>query len=158
MGIAKDSRTPGAVRLIPRAGAKQSFWEARTDLKEVEELGVSHETIRRVTEGIAKEVETEQEAGPLLGDESPVEFEKDDRAYITMDGTSVNTQDGWREVKLGVLHDQLKAKQHYAAMLEPAAGFGLLLLLLRRHAQHLRLGRAAKKVGGGGGGKIFAAP
>lgn len=140
--------TAGAVRLITRAGGKQSFAEAGTDLKEFAELRVSHETIRRVSEGVAKELEGEQRRGRLLGEESWVRFERGDRAYTTMDGTSVNTREGWREVKLGALYDQSKGKQHYAATLEPASEFGLTL---RRHAQHLRFGHAGEKIAGGDG-------
>ena len=147
MGIA-GGWTPGAVRLMTRAGAKASFEEARTDLKEFAEMSVSHETIRHTTEDVAHQLVAEQAAGRLLGEESSVSFDATDRAYATMDGTSVNTLDGWREVKLGALYDQSKAKQHYAATLEPAATFGLML---RRHAMKLQFGRAAETVAGGDG-------
>ena len=147
MGIA-GGWTAGAVRLMTRAGAKASFEEARTDLKEFAELRVSHETIRRVTEGVAQALVAEQAAGRLLGKESSASFEKTDRAYTTMDGTSVNTLEGWREMKLGALYDQSKAKQHYAATLEPAQSFGLML---RRHAMNVRFGRAGEKIAGGDG-------
>ena len=147
MGIA-SGWTAGAVRLMTRAGAKVSFEEARADLRTFAKLQVSHETIRRVTESVAQDVAAEQAAGRLLGEESSVLFEKTDRAYVSMDGTMVQALDGWREVKLGALYDQSKEKQHYAATLEPAATFGLML---RRHAMGLRFGRAGEKIAGGDG-------
>ena len=147
MGI--DGRwTQGAVRLMTRAGATESFGEACKNLKEFAEMQVSHDTVRHVTEGIAEEVLTEQSAGRLHGEESGEPFECKDWAYVTMDGTSVNTLDGWREMKLGAVYDQPKAKQHYAATLSPAAEFGPMV---RQHAKGLRFGRAAKKFAGGDG-------
>lgn len=147
MGIA-GGWTAGAVRLMTRAGAKVSFEEARTDLKAFADIRVCRETIRCVTEGVAHALAAEQAAGRLLGEASSAWFEKTDRAYVSMDGTSVNTRDGWREMKLGALYDQSKAKQHYAATLEPAATFGLTL---RRHAMNVRFGRAHEKIAGGDG-------
>lgn len=147
MGIS-GGFTNGAVRLLTRAGVRESFAEACNNLKEFAEIYVSPETVRHVTEGIAHDLGAEQSDGRFQGEESSVSFERDDRAYVTMDGTSVNTLDGWREVKLGALYDQSKAKQHYAATLEPAADFGLVL---RQHAMRLHFGRAGEKVAGGDG-------
>ena len=140
--------TDGAVRLLTRAGTRESFTEARRSLREFAEIDVSPETVRRITEGVAHDLVAEQIAGRLQGEESCASFERDDRAYVTMDGTSVNTLDGWREMKLGALYDQSKEKQHYAATLDPAADFGLML---RRHAKRLHFGRAGEKVAGGDG-------
>lgn len=147
MGI-DGSWTEGAVRLMTRAGATESFDEARKSLREFAEIRVSRDTIRRVTEDRAREIQAGQEAGRLQGEEGSAPFEHEDWAYVTMDGTSVNTLEGWREIKLGALYDQPKAKQHYAATIESAAEFGLML---RRHAMGVRFGRAAKKFGGGDG-------
>lgn len=147
MGIS-GGWTAGVVRLMTRAGARESFAEACKSLKELAEIKVSAETIRHVTEGVAHDLVAEQSAGRVQGEESSVSFDRDDRAYVTMDGTSVNTLTGWREVKLGALYDQSKAKQHYIATLEPAATFGLML---RRHAMALRFGRAGEKIAGGDG-------
>jgi len=140
--------TAGAVRLITRAGVRTSFAEARTDLKELAELPVSAETVRRVTEETAQRLVTEPSAGAGRAEESGEAFQPADLAYTTMDGTMVNTLEGWREVKRGALYDQSKARQHYTATLEPAAAFGLML---RRQAQGLRFGRAGEKVAGGDG-------
>lgn len=147
MGIS-GGWTPGALRLLTRAGAMESFAEACKSLKEFAEIEVSCHTVRRITEGVAHNLAAEQGAGRLLGEESSARFEKTDRAYVSMDGTSVNTLDGWREMKLGALYDQSKAKQHYAATLEPAATFGLMV---RRHAMKVRFGRAGEKIAGGDG-------
>ena len=147
MGIA-GGWTAGAVRLMTRSGARESFEEARTDLKEFAEIRVCRETIRYVTEGVAHALAAEQSSGRVFAEAGSARFEKTDRAYVSMDGTSVNTLDGWREMKLGVLYDQSKAKQHYAATLEPAATFGLML---RRHAMRIRFGRAHEKIAAGDG-------
>jgi len=140
--------TDGVVRLMTRAGARESFAEARQSLAEFAEIKVSSETVRQVTEGVAHDLVADQSAGRFQGEESSVSFGRGDRAYVTMDGTSVNTLTGWREVKLGALYDQSKEKQHYAATLEPAATFGLML---RRHAMKLGFGRAGEKIAGGDG-------
>jgi len=140
--------TAGAIRLTTRAGIRESFTEASTSLKELAEMHVSRHTVRRITEGVAKEVAAAQDAARLVGEESGRSFSEDARAYVTMDGTMVNTLGGWREVKLGSLYDQSKALQHYAATLEPAAAFGLRL---RQHAIGLRFGRAGEKIAGGDG-------
>ena len=147
MGIS-GGWTDGVVRLMTRAGARESFAEARHSLAEFAEIKVSSQTVRHVTEGVAHDLVSEQRAGRLQGEESSVSFGRDDRAYVTMDGTMVNTLDGWREVKLGALYDQSKEKQHYAATLEPAATFGLMV---RGHAMQLQFGRAGEKIAGGDG-------
>ncbi len=147
MGIS-GGWTAGAVRLLTRAGATESFAEACKSLKEFAEIKVSAHTVRRITEGVAGDLAAAQDSGRLQGEESGAAFDRDDRAYVTMDGTSVNTLAGWREMKLGALYDQSKAKQHYAATLEPAPTFGLMV---RRHAMKLRFGRAGEKIGGGDG-------
>jgi hypothetical protein len=157
MGI-DGNWTPGAVRLITRAGARESFAEAQTSLAEFAEIHSSSETVRRITESVAFEVATAQESGRLQGEESGRAFGRSeadgtdasvpDRAYVSMDGTMVNTLGGWREAKLGALYDQFKALQHYAGTFEPAGTFGLMV---RRHAQGLRFGRAAEKIAGGDG-------
>jgi len=158
MGI-QGGWTDGAVRLVTRAGARESFAAACTSLRELAEIRVSRGTVRRITEGVAREVASEQEAGRLVGEESGASFgdknedgdgdEADDgRGYVTMDGTMVNTLKGWREAKLGALYDQPKALQHYAGTFEPARTFGLMV---RRHAQGLRFGRAPEKIAGGDG-------
>jgi hypothetical protein len=147
MGI-RGSWTGGAVRLITRAGIRESFTEACVSLKELAEMRVSRHTVRRITEGVAQDVASEQNAERLLGEESGQSFSRDDRAYVSMDGTMVNTLGGWREAKVGALYDQSKNLQHYAATLEPAATFGLML---RRHAMGLRFSRSGEKIAGGDG-------
>lgn len=91
--------SPQAQRLICLAGGSWSFDLASQRLREFCGLSVSDTTIRelaqahgaRANQWLREEPAAAQEFRAATGD---VEF--------TTDGTSVNTRDGWREMKLGL--------------------------------------------------------
>jgi hypothetical protein len=91
--------TLGIRRLIVRAGGAKSFAEAEEDLFEYCGLKVSHMTVRELCQQEAvKMAEWQNASSEVQKDfaESPGNVE------VTMDGTSVNTTEGWREVKVGI--------------------------------------------------------
>lgn len=134
VGLDRGGFSEGARRLISRCGSAESFREAGGALKELAEIRVSHQTVREVTESVAREVEAGQAKGELCGQEHPLDFSTEggpSRAYVSADGTMVNTDEGWREAKIGAIYNQAKDEQHYVATLSEAVSFGMQM---RRHA------------------------
>ncbi len=146
VGLERRSYSVGARRLISRCGSAHSFEEASEELKELAGLRVSPETVRRVTEEVARAVQTVQESGVLCGEESALNFKVRggrSRAYISADGTSVNTEAGWREVKLGMFYSEDKSQRHYVATLGSSETFGGML---REHGEAVGALRAAQRI------------
>jgi hypothetical protein len=81
------------------AGASWSYAQASQHLKELSGLSVSANTVRSVCQQEAKQIESWQANDPQAGaafrqTSGNVEFETD--------GTCVNTNEGWREMRVGV--------------------------------------------------------
>jgi len=134
VGLGRRGVSDGACRLITWCGKGESFRAAAGTLQELAEIRLSAETVRSVTEGVAREVEGAQQEGRFCGEEQGMKFRVRGgarRAYISPDGTAVNTLSGWREVKTGAIYNQEKSGQHYLATLSEAGAFGMEL---RRHA------------------------
>ena len=98
LGI-EGGRSRQAERLVCLAGASWSFAQASSYLKELSGLSVSANTVRSVCQREAGRVEGWQADDPQAGEhfrEMPgnVEFETD--------GTCINTNEGWREMRVGV--------------------------------------------------------
>lgn len=95
----EGGRSRGAQRLLCLAGASWSFDAAAKNLAEFCGLKTSDNTIRKVCHEQAGQIadwrHTEVEAHRKFRD-SPGEIE------FETDGTSVNTLDGWREMRLGI--------------------------------------------------------
>ena len=98
-GLEGGHVTPQAYRMVVLAGASWSFDVARDRLWEFCGFRISDETIRRITE----------EAGERAGrwgrsSEAAVKGlrEANGEAEFYTDGTSVNTREGWREMRLGI--------------------------------------------------------
>jgi hypothetical protein len=95
----EGGRSRQAERLLCLAGASWSFAQASSYLKELSGLSVSANTVRSVCQREAGRIEAWQADDPQAGEhfrEMPgnVEFETD--------GTCVNTDEGWREMRVGV--------------------------------------------------------
>lgn len=134
VGLDRGGFSEGARRLISRCGSAESFRQASEALKELAEIRVSQETVRQVTESVARRAESAQAEGALCGEENRLDFRREgqvSRAYLSMDGTMVNTDEGWREAKMGTIYSQGKDQQHFVATLSSSDGFGLMM---RRHA------------------------
>lgn len=100
----RHSLSPQAQRLICLAGASWSFDCSAKYLKELCGLSVSDNTIREVCQ---------TQAGPMAQWQResaeahrPFQEAKGDIEFTT-DGTSVNTWEGWREMRLGIFSKRL---------------------------------------------------
>ena len=98
LGI-KGSRTHQAERLLCLAGSSWSFSQAEHILQEFCGLKVSHQTIRAVCDSQARRLsrwrhDNTEQYETFAQSSGDIEF--------TTDGTSVNTKDGWREMRIGI--------------------------------------------------------
>ena len=96
-GVGVRSITPGARRLVTLAGTSWSFDRASAHLKEFAHLSVSDDTIERVCQEQGERArqwirQSDAPAAVLAEAGGQIEF--------STDGTSVNTVDGWREMRL----------------------------------------------------------
>lgn len=91
--------TAGAARLLCLAGTSWSFDSAAKYLQEFCGLSVSDNTIRKVCQHQAAQVEHWQQNDP----QATRSFRQaEGRVEFTTDGTCVNTTDGWKEMRVGV--------------------------------------------------------
>lgn len=99
-GIGSRTVSDEARRVIVLAGSSWSFEQAAVKLEELCRLKTSNDTIRAVCDEEGKRVDQwlrsdRVSAQPLNDARGQWEF--------SSDGTSVNTTDGWREIRLSVL-------------------------------------------------------
>jgi hypothetical protein len=95
-------------------GAKMSFAEARGLLDRLTGLKVAAETVRSHTERVGTELEEAQELASAEVERTEEAAETVDSAPGTLvvetDGVMVRYQDGWHEVKLGLVAGQVDGK------------------------------------------------
>ncbi len=89
-----------ATRMITLAGAMQGFEKAAMLLREMTGITLSQNTINKVTCQCGQDMKTFQRESKPLHDEFA---QTPGNTEFTTDGTSVNTTDGWREVKVCVV-------------------------------------------------------
>jgi hypothetical protein len=92
LDIVGTGRTPGLKRMMARAGSRQTFKEAKEDLKVYAGIEVSPKDVERVAERIGDQIETWQSAEreELLQIEDPLPTDKNIPVlYVEMDGTGV---------------------------------------------------------------------
>jgi hypothetical protein len=106
LGLDEDD-TIGIRRLVARAGGTKSFAEAKEDLWEYCRLVISHMTIRALCHQEAAKMAKWQKASSEVQQDF---IEAPGNVEVTMDGTSVNTMEGWREVKVGIASKRELAK------------------------------------------------
>jgi hypothetical protein len=99
-GIGSRTISDEARRLIVLAGSTWSFDQASAKLKELCRLSVSNDTVRAVCDEEGHRVDQwvrkdQASVEKLSAAEGELEF--------SSDGTSVNTTEGWREIRLSVL-------------------------------------------------------
>lgn len=137
LDVVGTGRTPGLRRMMARAGSRQTFKEAKEDLKVYAGIAVSPKDVERVAERIGAQVETWQAAdmGKLLQIEAPSQADKSIPVlYVEMDGTGVpmvkSERDGrkgkqpdgtakTREVKLGCVFTQTTIDQDGRPVRDP---------------------------------------
>lgn len=99
-GIGSRSVSEHARRVIVLAGSTWSFDQAASKLVELCQLKTSNDTVRAICDEEGKRVGEwvrRDEASARQIDRAPGELE------FSTDGTSVNTTEGWREMRLSVL-------------------------------------------------------
>jgi hypothetical protein len=99
-GIGPRTVSDEARRLLVLAGSTWSFDQASVKLKELCRLSVSNDTIRAVCDEEGQRVDQwmrkdDASVSPLQSAAGDLEF--------SSDGTSVNTTEGWREIRLSVM-------------------------------------------------------
>ena len=130
MDVVGTKRTPGLRRMMARAGSRETFKEAKEDLKVYADIEVSPKDVERVAEKIGDQIETWQaaERGKLLQIEAPSTEDKNISVlYVEMDGTGEpmvkpevegrrgKQPDGTsksREAKLGCVFTQTMRDEH----------------------------------------------
>jgi hypothetical protein len=98
--VGKGMATPAARRMLALAGMSWSFDTAADRLEELCLLKVSNDTIRRVSEEEGKVAQ-----GWMAKSDRPGELFRQasgDQEFYT-DGVTVNTTEGWRDLRLNVL-------------------------------------------------------
>ncbi len=107
LGLEHDY-TVGLRRLAVRAGGTKSFVEAKEDLQEYCGLELSHMTIRE----LCKQEAPKMEEWMKNSDEVQKDFIEAPGAFVevTMDAAKVNTTEGWKDVKVGIVSKREKGK------------------------------------------------
>ncbi len=93
------ARTRQAERMVSLAGASWSYDLAHRYLDELAGLKVSAGTVRKVCQREAERVPTWQANSPAAGETYRKTPGKNE---FEIDGTCVNTSDGWKEMRIGV--------------------------------------------------------
>ncbi len=164
LDVVGTGRSPGLRRMMARAGSRQTFKEAREDLKVYAGLEVSAKDVERVAEATGEQIEgweSSQRPGILNRQQPPVSEQAVAMMYVEMDGTGVPMVSGalagrkgkqpdgsakTREVKLGCVFTQTgtdekgrpvrdAASTSFVGAIEPAEAFGA-----RLEAEALRRG------------------
>jgi hypothetical protein len=135
LAVAGRSRVSERLRgWLVRLGATVPFREAADVLEELTGLTVGPETIRRHAEAVGTALRTAEDAAVAQVERSREAAEPVDLApgvlVVETDGAMVRYQDGWHEVKLGLVAGwQAGALQapSYVAAREPSHAFGARL-------------------------------
>lgn len=98
-GVGDDHLTPQTRRMAVLAGSSWSFDVAETRLRQLCELRISADVIRKVTNAAGRRAQTWQTESAAAG--AAFRGAAGGNEFST-DGTSVNTREGWREIRLGV--------------------------------------------------------
>lgn len=168
LGVEGTGFSPGARRMMARAGSKESFGESAEDLALYADLKVDEKDVERVAENTGREVDDWMAREGAMARLVPIETEPINILYISFDGTGVpmrpselegvrgKAQDGrakTREVKLGCVFTQTALDEKgrpmrdpdsttYVGAIEKSVDFGH-----RMHAEAMRRGMtSAEKV------------
>jgi hypothetical protein len=121
LGVMNTSFSPGARRMMARAGAKESFRESAEDLRLFAELEVQAKDVERIAEETGRVVDNWMARQASLAQLAPAKTEPIDTLYVSFDGTGIpmrsseltgvrgkgeQGQAKTREVKLGCVFTQ----------------------------------------------------
>lgn len=166
LGVAGTGFSPGARRMMARAGANESFGESSDDLELFADLRVDSKDVERIAENTGRAVENWMLCERTLARLAPPDKEKIETLYVSFDGTGVpmrraelakthgKAPDGkakTREVKLGCVFTQTgldkegrpvrdEASTTYVGAIEASVEFGH-----RIHGEAMRRGMAGAK-------------
>ena len=136
LGLAPQKRlSEGLAAWVIRLGAATDFQEAAGMLEELTGVHLAPETVRQYTEAKGAALEAQQQAAEatvLATQEAAAAVERaPGQMVVETDGVMVRYQDGWHEVKLGLVggHEEGRTQAFtYVAARQPAEAFGRRLL------------------------------
>lgn len=110
--IENTTKSPGVKEMVCIVAAEKSFEGSKRLLEKLAAIKISKETIRLISEKIGRVIEKENktEVDDYYWDGRRREIPEDslsrpEHIYVSADGTCVNTLQGWKEVKSGVVFD-----------------------------------------------------
>lgn len=166
LGVMESGFSPGARRMMARAGAKESFAESADDLEVFADLKVTAKDVERVAENTGRVVDDWMAQEATKARLVPPDKEEIETLYVSFDGTGVpmrpdelaetrgKSPDGkakTREVKLGCVFTQTavdeegrpvrdQASTTYVGAIENSVDFGH-----RIHGEAMRRGMAGAR-------------
>lgn len=111
MGIDRHGRSPGLRRVISLAGSISPYEKAVDYLWEIGRIVASRGKVERIAEDEGERALKwlrKEESHGMSGIGAP----EVDRLYVETDGTTVCTQEGWKEVKLGAVFPAQGKDEH----------------------------------------------
>jgi hypothetical protein len=110
LGLGSGALSPGLARVACRLGIEDSFAEAADALEETLRIDVAREATRRITEGIGRVAEAEEQAAMARAqagrDPLPPQAARALPAgaalLVEVDGAQVRLDDDWHEAKVGL--------------------------------------------------------
>lgn len=135
LDVVATAFSPGARRMMARAGAKESFGESAEDLELFADLRVDPKDVERLAEDTGREVDTWMALEATKARLAPPEEEEIETLYVSFDGTGVpmrraelaktrgKAPDGkakTREVKLGCVFTQTGVDEEGRPVRDPA--------------------------------------
>lgn len=149
LGIESTTLSPAVREAICLVDAEIPFERGQRWLKALSGISVACEEGRLVSEGLGKELEeqTQEEIANVWEIHKPTPRESSSipqRLYISPDGTTIHTEEGWKEVKVGAVfttripiagQDPIREVTRYVGTLENAESFGK-----RLYVEALKLG------------------
>lgn len=129
LGVVATSLTPGVQEALAWADAAFPYGRAAQFLERTSGVSVSKETHETVSGQLGQAVQPQETDRARRAWESLPEAEQ---FYVTLDGVKVNTQEGWKEPKLGAVFrahagedgEPIRGPTRYVGHLEEAEEFG----------------------------------
>lgn len=136
LGVVATGFSPGARRMLARAGAKESFAESAEDLNFFAALKVDAKDVERIAEATGRVAEDWMARQGAIARLAPPEEEEIEKFYVSFDGTGVPMRPGelagvrgkgpggkakTREVKLGCVFTQSSLDEQGRAVRDEAS-------------------------------------
>jgi len=139
LGVEGTSLTPAVQEVIAWTDAEIAFGRAREFLRRTISLQISKATHEEVSAQLGEAV---QPGEAVRAEAASVSQGPAEQFYVMMDGVKVNTEEGWKEPKLGAVFrahrdgkgQPIRGPTRYTGHLEPAESFGQRLWQLAEGA------------------------